>query len=77
MKPVGLDVARLYKKGDFLTAAGGQGREPCLGFRNGECVSTRIWSFSGPLLTGKVGNESLLGLEPRNMMSREETFVKL
>lgn len=41
MKPVGLDEARLCKKGDFLTAAGGQGREPCLGFRNGECVSTR------------------------------------
>jgi len=30
-----------------------------------------------PLLTGKVGNESLLGSEPRNMMSREETVVKL
>jgi hypothetical protein len=45
-----------------LTAAGGQEREPCLDFRNGECVSTRRWSFSGPLLTGKVGNESLLGV---------------
>jgi hypothetical protein len=33
--------------------------------------------FSGPLLAGKVGNESLLGSEPRNMMSRGETVVKL
>jgi len=60
-----------------LTANGGQGREPCLGFRNGECVSTRRWSSSGPLLSGKVGNDSLLGSEPRNIMSREETVVKL
>jgi len=43
-----------------LTAAGGQEIEPSLGFRNGECVSTRRLSFSGPLLRGKVGNESLL-----------------
>jgi hypothetical protein len=60
-----------------LTASGGWGRESCLGFRNGECVNTRRWSFAGPLLAGKVGNESLLGSEPRNMMSREETVVKL
>jgi hypothetical protein len=60
-----------------LTATDGQGREPFLGFRNGECVSTRRLSFSGPLHAGKVGNESLLGSEPRNMMPREETVVKL
>jgi hypothetical protein len=60
-----------------VTSAGGQGREVCLGFMNGEFVSTRRWSFSGPLLTGRVANESLLGSEPRNMMSREETVVKL
>jgi len=48
-----------------LTAAGGQERESCLGFRNGECVSTRRWFFSGPLLRGKVGNESLLGVRAK------------
>lgn len=31
----------------------------------------------GPLLTGKVGNEPLLGTEPRNVMTREETVVRL
>lgn len=51
MQQMGLDVARLCKKED-------REGNPVWVSRNGECVSTRRWFFSGSQLTGKVGNES-------------------